>query len=104
MNISNFPVLWRRMITKHGGVLGPALDVSSLSKVTEGYTPGHMVTAINQVLTDRRIQTLSKKPLQAVEFISPLARIDPIYKEEEEAFTVSQIPQLYLPIMLYMLT
>jgi hypothetical protein len=64
------------------------LDVSSLSKVTDGYTPGHMLTAITQVLTERRIQTLSKKPLQSVEFIAPLARIDPIYKEEEEAFKV----------------
>ena len=31
---------------------------------------------------------LSKKPLSAVEFVAPLARIDPIYKEEEEAFKV----------------
>ena len=31
---------------------------------------------------------LSKKPLAAVEFVAPLARIDPIYKEEEEAFKV----------------
>ena len=32
---------------------------------------------------------LSKRPLLAVEFVAPLARIDPIYKEEEEAFKVS---------------
>ena len=31
---------------------------------------------------------LSKRPLLAVEFVAPLARIDPIYKEEEEAFKV----------------
>jgi hypothetical protein len=57
-------------------------------KVTDGYTPGHMVTAIQQILTERRIQALSKKPLTSVEFIAPLARIDPIYKEEEESFKV----------------
>ena len=34
---------------------------------------------------------LSKKPLAAVEFVAPLARIDPIYKEEEEAFKVNCI-------------
>ena len=31
---------------------------------------------------------LSKKPLTAVEFVAPLAKIEPIYKEEEEAFKV----------------
>lgn len=36
---------------------------------------------------------LSKKPLAAVEFVVPLARIDPIYKEEEEAFKVIVLQQ-----------
>ncbi len=84
-------MLWRRLILKYGGLLTSNLDISSLSKVTDGYTPGHMVTAVQQVLTDRRIQTLAKKPLQSVEFVAPLARIDPIYKEEEEAFKVNII-------------
>lgn len=79
-------VLWRSLITKFGGHIAPSLDISSLAKITDGYTPGHMVSAIQQVLTERRISQLSKKPIQAVEFVAPLARIDPIYKEEEEAF------------------
>ena len=37
---------------------------------------------------------LSKKPLAAVEFVAPLARIDPIYKEEEEAFKVIVVQQM----------
>ena len=37
---------------------------------------------------------LSKKPLAAVEFVAPLARIDPIYKEEEEAFKVIVLQQM----------
>ncbi|XP_013416976.1 IQ and AAA domain-containing protein 1 isoform X1 [Lingula anatina] len=79
-------LIWRSQIVKAGGIVGNNLDISSLAKITDGYTPGHMVTACQQVLTDRRISQLQKKPLQAVEFIAPLARIDPIYKEEEEAF------------------
>lgn len=75
-------------------MISNTLDVSSLSKVTDGYTPGHIFTAVSQVLTDRRIQQLPKKPLTSVEFIAPLARIDPIYKEEEEAFKVSYIETL----------
>ena len=46
--------------------------------------------SFRQVLTERRISQLSKKPIQAVEFVAPLARIDPIYKEEEEAFKVQK--------------
>ncbi|PIK39618.1 putative IQ and AAA domain-containing protein 1 [Apostichopus japonicus] len=56
------------------------------TKVTDGYTQKHIVTACQQVLTDRRVTQLAKRPLVASEFIPPLARIDPIYKEEEEAF------------------
>lgn len=32
---------------------------------------------------------LRKRPLAASEFVAPLAKIDPIYKEEEGAFKVS---------------
>eukprot|EP00112_Aurelia_sp_Birch-Aquarium-sp1_P000787 Seg1077.3 transcript_id=Seg1077.3/GoldUCD/mRNA.D3Y31 product="Dynein regulatory complex protein 11" protein_id=Seg1077.3/GoldUCD/D3Y31 len=81
-------VLWPSLIRKHGGRISDALDVSSLSKISDGYTPGHLITAIKSVLTERRIQQLSKKPLTASEFIPLLAKIDPIYKEEEEAFKV----------------
>ncbi|XP_019858160.1 PREDICTED: IQ and AAA domain-containing protein 1-like [Amphimedon queenslandica] len=60
--------------------------MSSLAKVSDGYTPGHMITAITQVLTERRIQQLRKRPLTTAEFIPFLAKIDPIYREEEEAY------------------
>ena len=48
-----------------------------------------MVSSIQQVLTERRIKQLSKKPLTASEFVPSLAKIEPIYKEEEEQFKVS---------------
>jgi len=79
-------LLWRKLILKHGGQLSNSLDISSLAKITDGYTPGHMITACQQVLTERRISQLTKKPLQAIEFIAPLARMDPVYKEEEESY------------------
>ncbi|KAK6482945.1 dynein regulatory complex protein 11 isoform X1 [Huso huso] len=79
-------VLWSHVILQNRGLVTNALDLSSLAKITDGYTQGHMVRAVQAVLTDRRVQLQDKKPLTAVEFISPLARQDPIYKEEEEAF------------------
>lgn len=37
-------------------------------------------------MTDRRVSQQQSKPLQAFEFIPGLARNDPIYIDEEEAF------------------
>ena len=34
---------------------------------------------------------LRRRPLTAAEFVAPLSKIDPIYKEEEEAYTVSEL-------------
>lgn len=51
-----FAVLWKTLITRYGGRVTEALDVSSLAKITDGYTPGHMAQAIQQILTERRLQ------------------------------------------------
>ena len=40
---------------RNGGRISDMLDLSCLAKVTDGYTPGHMNTAVQQVLTERRI-------------------------------------------------
>ena len=88
-------MIWRKLISQNGGQISSALDVSSLAKITDGYTPGHMVTACQQVLTERRISQLNKKPLVSMEFITPLARMDPVYEDEEEAFRVSYLYSLF---------
>ena len=88
-------VLWRTLIKKHGGQVTSALDISSLAKITDGYTPGQMDTACARVLTERRINQLSKKPLTSVEFVTHLARMDPVYKEEEEAFKVCMASSIF---------
>lgn len=83
-----FLVLWKKLIQKQGGVITAALDLSSLAKLSDGYTPGHMVQVIQSVVTKQRISQQETKPLTAAEFVAPLAKIDPIFQEEEEAFKV----------------
>ncbi|XP_077439775.1 dynein regulatory complex protein 11 [Vanacampus margaritifer] len=78
-------VLWKQMIEKHGGKITSALDLSSLSKISDGYTPGHMIQAIQQVMTKRRMLLLEKRPLTAIEFVAPLAKFTPVFQDEEEA-------------------
>ncbi|XP_051930873.1 dynein regulatory complex protein 11 isoform X1 [Hippocampus zosterae] len=78
-------VLWKHLIEKHGGKITSALDISSLTKISDGYTPGHMIQAIQQVITKRRILLQEKRPLTAIEFVAPLAKFSPVFQEEEEA-------------------
>ncbi|TRY95217.1 hypothetical protein DNTS_010028, partial [Danionella cerebrum] len=78
-------VMWKELIKKNGGEVTSHLDLSSLAKISDGYTQGHMVQVVRSILTERRIQQLPKRPLTASEFVAPLARIDPVFQEEEEA-------------------
>ena len=81
-------VLWKHLIQKQGGKVTKALDLSSLAKISDGYTPGHMVKVIRSVVTKRRILQQANRPLTAAEFVAPLAKIDPVFQDEEEALKV----------------
>jgi len=48
-------VLWRHLIIEQGGIITNFLDVSSLTKITDGYTQGHIVEAVKYILNERRI-------------------------------------------------
>ncbi|KAM9077013.1 LOW QUALITY PROTEIN: IQ and AAA domain-containing protein 1-like [Megaptera novaeangliae] len=78
-------VLWKHMIEAQGVQVTQSLDVSALAKVSDGYTPGCIHQAIQAVLTERRLLQLSKRPLVASEFLGHLAKLDPVYGEEEES-------------------
>ncbi|XP_023809900.1 IQ and AAA domain-containing protein 1 isoform X1 [Oryzias latipes] len=78
-------IMWKELINQKGGETTKALDLSSLAKISDGYTPGHMVKAIQSVVTERRIRQQGSRPLTAAEFVAPLARIDPVFQEQEEA-------------------
>ncbi|KAM4836385.1 dynein regulatory complex protein 11 isoform 2-T2 [Thomomys bottae] len=79
-------VLWKKIIQQQRGVLNNGLNISCLAKVTDGFTQGHIVEVVKTVLTDRRIRQQGRKPLTAVEFITAMASMSPVYREEEESF------------------
>ncbi|XP_029961886.1 dynein regulatory complex protein 11 [Salarias fasciatus] len=78
-------ILWKKLIKSHGGEVTKALDLSSLAKISDGYTPGHIVQVIQSVITKRRILQQANRPITAAEFVAPLAKYDPVFQEEEEA-------------------
>lgn len=89
---NTFTVIWRQLIENSGGQMTSAMDLSSLAKISDGYTQGHMVQVVRSILTERRLQQLAKRPLTAAEFITPLAKIDPVFQDEEEALKVKTQP------------
>ena len=55
-------------------------------KIAEGYTVGAMLEVIKEVITCKRALQLRVHPLTHVELISSICKLEPVYKEEEEAF------------------
>ena len=82
-------VLWKEIIQRHGGVITDTLSVSCLAKITDGFTQGHIVQVVKEVLTERRLRQQSHKPLTALEFVTSLTSMNPVYQEEEDSFKVS---------------
>ncbi|KAM6923966.1 dynein regulatory complex protein 11 [Xenentodon cancila] len=78
-------ILWKQLIQNKGGEVTKDLDLSSLAMISDGYTPGHMVQAVQGVVTKYRILQQAKRPLTADEFVAPLAKLDPVFQDEEEA-------------------
>ncbi|XP_032857199.1 dynein regulatory complex protein 11 [Tyto alba] len=81
-------VLWKHIILQNGGEITNLLNISCLAKVSDGFTQGHIVLAVQAVLTELRLLQMRRKPLRTAEFTTALARQDPVYKEEEETFKV----------------
>uniref|UniRef100_A0A8B9VMQ1 IQ motif containing with AAA domain 1 n=1 Tax=Anas zonorhyncha TaxID=75864 RepID=A0A8B9VMQ1_9AVES len=82
-------VLWKHIIQQNGGVITNLLNISCLAKVSDGFTQGHIVQVVRAVLSELRLLQMPRKPLRTAEFMTPLARQDPVYREEEETFKVT---------------
>ncbi|XP_006127509.2 dynein regulatory complex protein 11 isoform X1 [Pelodiscus sinensis] len=81
-------VLWKHIIQQNGGAVTKSLNISCLAKVSDGFTQGHIIYAVQTILSERRLRQMNHKPLIAAEFLSSLARQDPVYQEEEETYKV----------------
>ncbi|NXR41483.1 DRC11 protein, partial [Zosterops hypoxanthus] len=73
-------------ILQSGGALTKLVNLNCLAHVSDGFTQGHIVDVVHTVLTELRVLQMDRKPLRTAEFVTPLARHDPVYREEEETF------------------
>ncbi|KAM8980875.1 IQ and AAA domain-containing protein 1-like [Sarcophilus harrisii] len=78
-------LLWRHLIESYGKFLVNRMDLTALTKVSDGYTPGVIAMAVHSVMTERRKIQLVSRPLKSREFLDFLAKKDPIYEEEKES-------------------
>ncbi|XP_030132905.4 dynein regulatory complex protein 11 isoform X1 [Taeniopygia guttata] len=78
--------LWKHYILQRGGTLTRLVNLNCLAQVSDGFTQGHIVDVVHTVLTELRLLQMARKPLRTAEFVTSLARHDPVYKEEEETF------------------
>ncbi|XP_054133677.1 dynein regulatory complex protein 11 [Melozone crissalis] len=78
--------LWKHYILQGGGTLTKLLNLNCLAHMSDGFTQGHIVEVVHTVLTELRLLQMARKPLRTVEFVTSLARHDPVYNEEEAAF------------------
>ncbi len=65
-------ILWRHLLIRNAGRITDTFDLSSLSKVTDGFTAGHINAAITTVLNERRIQQVYIRYVPAGGYFKPL--------------------------------
>ncbi|NXP17922.1 DRC11 protein, partial [Scytalopus superciliaris] len=81
-----FKELWKHFILQNGGAFSSLENLSCLAQVSDGFTQGHILEVVQNVLSELRLLQMPRKPLRTVEFVTSLARHIPVYKEEEETF------------------
>ncbi|XP_046446993.1 dynein regulatory complex protein 11-like isoform X2 [Daphnia pulex] len=63
-------------------------ELTNLARISDSYTPGSIARSVSEILSERRKQLLPRQLLRADEFVSAMARCEPIYKEDEESLRV----------------
>ncbi|KZC13478.1 IQ and AAA domain-containing protein 1 [Dufourea novaeangliae] len=78
-------LVWKDLLNKYSGI-NRQFDTSAMTRISDGFTIGTVLTSINEVMTTKRMVQLRTHPLTHVELINSLSTKDPIYREEEDAF------------------
>jgi hypothetical protein len=83
---SSRSVLWIHSIQKYGGKITGSLNISLLSRLSEGCTSGDILYVSEKVLTPKRLKMMRVKPLNDVEFLKALSALPPLNPDEENGF------------------
>ncbi|KAL9645938.1 hypothetical protein ABK040_001046 [Willaertia magna] len=90
-------LLWKTLIEKVSKqVVSNDFNIYTLPTISESYSSGGIATVVNNVISDRRRIKLKENPLTIDEFIGPLAKVDPVYPNDDQkmkAFLQKLSPQ-----------
>ncbi|XP_013192075.1 dynein regulatory complex protein 11 [Amyelois transitella] len=77
-------LFWRTKLHR-AGALSPRLDISCLARVSDSYTIGTLLAALDTVLTTKRRLQLRIRALTAQEVAVQLSSREPVYAEQDAA-------------------
>ncbi|XP_075983177.1 dynein regulatory complex protein 11 [Anticarsia gemmatalis] len=77
-------LMWRTRLHK-ANALNPRLEISCLARVSDSYTIGTLLAALDAVLTTKRRLQLRVRALTATEVAVQLAAKEPVYAEHEQS-------------------
>lgn len=81
-------VLWQKFMEQHNVPVDPTkLNISTLARISDGYSAGSIKQTVDRVLTQRRVQQLKQRPLKVQEFIGPLSRTSFCWREDYQLFS-----------------
>jgi len=80
--------LWSTLIEKalDGENVPDDFDISTLARVSQGYTAGAIAYAVKSVLTPRRVKMMALRPLEESEFLNPLSQCPNDYAAQHKEF------------------
>uniref|UniRef100_A0AAR5Q5M1 ATPase AAA-type core domain-containing protein n=1 Tax=Dendroctonus ponderosae TaxID=77166 RepID=A0AAR5Q5M1_DENPD len=87
--------IWTHLLNRHMPVSWK-FDTSVVSKISDGYTVGSIVSTVKEVITVKRMLQLRIHPLSPLELVNALCKRTPVYKEEDEALELwwSKVPMV----------
>ncbi|XP_073964537.1 dynein regulatory complex protein 11-like [Choristoneura fumiferana] len=77
-------LMWRTQLHR-AGALTPRLDLSSLARVSDSYTIGTLLSALDTLLTTKRRLQLRIRALTAHEVAVQLSSREPVYAEQDSS-------------------
>ncbi|ERL94357.1 hypothetical protein D910_11638 [Dendroctonus ponderosae] len=72
--------IWTHLLNRHMPVSWK-FDTSVVSKISDGYTVGSIVSTVKEVITVKRMLQLRIHPLSPLELVNALCKRTPVYKE-----------------------
>ncbi|KAK9503007.1 hypothetical protein O3M35_011672 [Rhynocoris fuscipes] len=82
---ASLSLLWTEQLFQYPG-LSRQFDVTSVARLSDGYTVGSILSAVKDVFTCKRVLQLRMHELTHAEIINVLCTKEPVYREEEEEF------------------